>query len=189
MRPAQRLELSPVFEAALTDPGSPAVGGPDANVAVVIFTDYRCGVCQTTAPALSRLLAKDQKVRVIYKDWPIRGPDSASSARWALAAVYQGRYPAFHHALMASRGPLDETRILEIASAAGLDVQRLRSDRTARASQIEAQIGRHGSQAFGLGLQGTPAYLIGPYLVQGGLEDLPLAAAVRRARRSGRQSG
>ena len=58
----------------------------------------------------------------------------------------------------------------------------------ARASQIEAQIGRHGSQAFGLGLQGTPAYLIGPYLVQGGLDDLPLAAAVRRARRSGRQS-
>ena len=189
MRPAQRLELSPVFEAALNDPGSPSVGGPGADVTVVIFTDYRCGICQATAPALSRLLAKDQKVRVIYKDWPIRGPDSALSARWALAAVYQGRYRAFHDALMASRGPLDEIRILDIASAAGLDVPRLRSDRKVRASQIEAQIGRHGSQAFGLGLQGTPAYLIGPYLVQGGLDDLPLAAAVRRARRSGRQSG
>ena len=120
LRPAQKLELSPVFEAALNDPGSPSVGGPDADVTVVIFTDYRCGICQATAPALARLLAKDQKVRVIYKDWPIRGPDSAVSARWALAAVYQGRYRAFHDALMASRGPLNETRILEMQARRAL---------------------------------------------------------------------
>ncbi len=182
LRPAQRLEMTPVVRAPFEDPGSPRVGPKDAKVTVVIFTDYRCGVCQATAPALRRLQAEQHDVAVIYKDWPIRGEASDRAARWALAGAYQGRYLAFHSALMNSRGPLDDPRILEIARSAGLDLVRLQADREMHADSIEAQIARHRLQAFGLGLQGTPAYLVGPYLIQGGLEDLALGAAVRRAR-------
>jgi protein-disulfide isomerase len=183
---AQPLELTPVVAGVLDDPGSPRAGPTDADVTIVIFTDYRCTICQATDPALERLLAKDPKVRVIFKDWPIRGADSTIAAHAALASDRQGRYRAFHTALMASRGPLDPPRIDRIAAEAGLDVARLRADQVAHATGIDAQLRRHAFQAFGLGLKGTPAYLVGPFLIQGGLDDGQLASAVRRARRAAR---
>jgi protein-disulfide isomerase len=185
-RPAQPLMETPVVAGVLSDPGSPRVGPSDADVTIVVFTDYRCGICQATDPALGRLLARDAGVRIIFKDWAIRGPDSTVAAHAALAADRQGRYRALHEALMASRGPLNAPRIDQIASGAGLDVARLRGDQITYAAEIEAQLGRHSLQAFGLGLSGTPAYLVGPYLIEGGLDDRQLAAAVRRARRAAR---
>lgn len=183
--PPRPLTATPVVTGALSDPGSPRAGPADADVTVVVFTDYRCPICQATDPALERLLDRDAKVRVIFKDWPIRGAGSTQAARAALAAERQGRYRVFHSALMASRGPLDPARISQIAADAGLDVERLQADQATHAQAIDAQLARHSLQAFGLGIAGTPAYLVGPYLIQGGLNDRQLKAAVRRARRAG----
>lgn len=183
--PAQPLEPTPVVRAVLGDPGSPRAGAAHPDVTIVIFTDYQCAICKATDPALDRLLAADPKVRVIFKDWPIRGAVSEAAARTALAADRQGRYRDLHTALMAARGPLDPARIERIAAEAGLDLARLQADRTAHAAAIDTQLAQHRLQAFSLGLQGTPAYLVGPYLIQGGLGDRALAAAVKRARRAG----
>ena len=184
-RTGPELTLTPVVRGVLTDPGSPRAGPATADVTVVVFTDYRCPICQATDGALDRLLADDPRVRVIFKDWPIRGPGSELAARAALAADRQGRYRAVHSALMASRGPLDGARIEAIAAGAGADVSRLRADLADHADTIDAQLSGHAFQAFSLGLQGTPAYLVGAYLIQGGLDERRLAAAVRRARRAG----
>lgn len=185
LQPAQALTLTPVVRGVLEDPGSPRAGGAAPDVTVVLFTDYRCPVCQATDAALETRLASDPGLAVIWKDWPIRGPDSELAARAALAAHRQGRYRAVHTALMASRGPLDADRIGAIAAGAGADLARLNADLMQHADAIGAQLGRHRLQAMGLGLQGTPAYLVGPWLIQGGLDDRALAAAIRRARRSG----
>ncbi len=183
--PAQPLEATPVVRAILDDPGSPRAGAADPDVTIVVFTDYRCPICKATDPALDRRLAADPRVRVIFKDWPIRGAASEFAARTALAADRQGRYATLHTALMAARGPVDEARVDVIAADAGLDMARLRADRVTHAAAIDSQLARHAMQAFGLGLQGTPAYLVGPYLIQGGLDDRALADAVKRARRAG----
>ena len=181
----RRLDPTPVVRTVLTDLGSPREGAADPEVTVVVFTDYQCPICKATDPALHRLLAADPKVRVIYKDWPIRGPLSDLAARTALAADRQGRYLAVHDALMAARGALSPDRITAIAAQAGADAARLAADRSAHAQEIDAQLGRHRLQAFSLGLAGTPAYLVGPYLIEGGLDDRRLGHAVRRARRVG----
>jgi protein-disulfide isomerase len=183
--PARKLTLTPVVAQALSDPGSPAAGAARPDVTVVVFTDYQCPICKRTEPAIGRLLANDPKVRVIWKDWPIRGPASDLAARTALAAHRQGRYVAVHDALMSARGQLNAPRIADLARGAGADPVRLAADLRTDARAIDAQLGRHRLQAFSLGLEGTPAYLVGPYLIQGGLDDPGLAAAVRRARRSG----
>lgn len=181
----RKLELTPVVSQVLSDPGSPAAGAAAPDVTVVIFTDYQCTICKATDPALSRLLASDPGVRVVWKDWPIRGPASDLAARIALAAHAQGKYREVHDALMDARGELTPERIADIAVGAGADRERLTADLRTGAGAIDAQLGRHRLQAFSLGLQGTPGYLVGPYLVQGGLDDDALAAAVRRARRAG----
>lgn len=183
--PGRKLELTPVVAQVLADPGSPAAGAATPDVTVVIFTDYQCAVCKRTDPALSHLLATDPNVRVVWKDWPIRGPASDVAARTALAAHRQGRYGEVHDALMAARGQLTPPRIAAIAQGAGAEPARLAADLRDDARAIDDQLGRHRLQAFSLGLEGTPAYLVGPYLLQGGLDDRALAAAVRRARRSG----
>ena len=185
-REGRRLTLTPVVAGVLNDAGSPRAGAAgSADVTVVVFTDYRCPICKATDPALARALAADPFLRVIYKDWPIRGAISDLAARTALAADRQGRYAAVHGALMAARGPLDAARIAAIAAEAGADPVRLASDLTTHAREIDAQLGRHSQQAFGLGLAGTPGYLVGPYLYDGGLDDRRLAHAIRLARRTG----
>lgn len=183
--PARTLTRTPVVAGVLDDPGSPAVGAAAPDVTVVIFTDYQCPICKRTDPALGRLLARDPKLRVIWKDWPMRGPASDFAARTALAAHRQGRYVAVHDALMAARGQLTPARIGDIAADAGADPNRLAADLRTHARAIDAQLEGHRLQAFSLGLQGTPAYLVGPYLIQGGLDDRALSSAVRRARRAG----
>lgn len=181
----RRLTLTPVVEGVLTDRGTPWSGAARPDVVVVVFTDYLCAICKRTDPALGRLLADDRGVRVVWKDWPIRGAMSELAAATALAAHRQGRYREVHDAMMASRGELTLERIDAIAEAAGADPARLAADRIAHAEGIRAQLGRHRLQAFGLGLPGTPSYVIGPYLIEGGLDDRRLRQAVARARKTG----
>jgi protein-disulfide isomerase len=177
----RRLELTQVVEGVLTDPGSPAAGAANPQVTIVVFTDYQCAICKVTDPALTRLIESDPTVRVIWKDWPIRGPASSLAARTALAAHREGRYVQVHTALMAANGQLTPERIADIARAAGADPDLARR----HAREIDAQLGRHTLQAFGLGVAGTPTYLVGPYLLEGGLDDYALSQAVERARRAG----
>lgn len=184
-RAAVPLKLTPVVQAVLTDPGSPTLGPASADVLIVVFTDYQCAICKLTDPALQRLLARDPKVRVIFKDWPVFGAGSHDAARAAIAAHRQGRYLPFHAGLMAARGRFDDDQIRRIAVAAGVDWPRLQADLSARSADLDAQIAGHAAQAWSLGLQGTPGYLVGPYLIPGGLDDHQLKLAVRRARKTG----
>lgn len=184
-REGRTLALTPVVQAVLEDPGSPRAGAADPDVTIVVFTDYQCSVCKATAPALTQLLADDKKVQVIFKDWPILGEASTIAARAALAADRQGKYLSFHSALMNSPRRLNPDHIREIATSAGVDLDQLDADEKTHAAEIEAQLTRHANQAFSLGLRGTPSYLIGPYLVEGGLNEARLAQAVARARASG----
>ena len=85
-------------------------------------------------------------------------------------------------ALMASRGALSADRIRGAAESADVDWPRLEADRRREAAQIEGQLGRHALQAFALGLEGTPAYLVGRQLVRGGLDDGALRRLVKIAR-------
>lgn len=180
--PPQQLDETPVFRQVLNDLGSPRIGPAAADVTVVVFTDYQCPICRRTDAALGRLVAEDPQVAIIYKDWPILGEASRAAAQVALASARQGLYARVHAALMASRGALSADRIRGAATSAGVDWARLVADRKREAAQIETQLGRHALQALSLGLEGTPAYLVGPRLIRGGLEDHALRRLVKIAR-------
>ena len=180
-----RLEATPVVQALLADRGSPWVGAASPDVTIVIFTDYQCPICRRTDAALARLVARDPRVKVVYKDWPILGEASKDAARTALASVPQHRYAAVHRSLMSLHAPVDPVQTRRAAEQAGVDWAKLTADRAGNATAIDAQLARHGLQAFSLGLEGTPAYLVGPYLVRRGLDDRALATLVTAARRAG----
>ena len=78
------------------DPEAPVAGNPDGAVTLVEFFDYRCGYCRRVKPTLETLLAENDDLRLVYKEFPILGPESTAAAHAALAARNQGNYEAFH---------------------------------------------------------------------------------------------
>lgn len=185
---AVRLTPSPVARAAMSDIDAPSIGSAKPDVTIIVFTDYQCPICKATDPALERLAAQDGGVRVVYKHWPIFGPVSDRAARLAISAQRQGRFADFHRALMENRTPLSPERIEEIAVSAGLDWPRLVRDTAEDADQLTARLRANVRQAWSLGVRGTPAYLVGPLLIHGGLDEHHLAEAVRQARQAQRQA-
>src|ERR1700738_3665643 len=90
------------------DPATPVGGDPRGDVTIVEFFDYRCPYCKQVLPSLQALLKEDPKLRFLYKEMPVLGPQSVTAAHAALAAERKGKYEAFHTALRASKGQITE---------------------------------------------------------------------------------
>ena len=172
---------SAVAARIIGDKASPELSHGTADLTIVLFTDYRCPACRGADLAMRRAIARDGNVRVVYKDWPIFGDRSEQIARIALAAHRQGIYPAVHHALMQSRS-LDDAELRRIVERSGGSWPQLQSDLVRHGPWIANQLARNGQDAFGLGLKGTPGYLIGPLLVEGGLNEHEFLQAFGEAR-------
>ena len=152
-------------DALFADPEAPVVGNPAGALALVEFFDYRCGYCRRVKPVLDTLLAENGDLRLIYKEFPILGPESTLAARAALAAREQGAYAAFHDALMAADAPPDRERLFAVARALGLDESRLARDMEDPA--IDAHLARNAALAQALGIAGTPGFVLGERLIRG----------------------
>jgi len=163
------------------DPDTFVAGNPAGDVTIVEFFDYRCGYCKQAQPVIEQLVKQDGRIRLALKEFPILGPDSVVASRAAIAAMRQKKYAPFHDALMATQGALSEARLLRIASDAGLDAARLRSDMDD--PKIEKIIGRKHEIAESLGISGTPSFIIGDTLVPGVAELDKLQRLVAAARR------
>ena len=100
----------------------------------------------------------------------------------ALASVYQDKYEAVHKQLMITPGRLDEARVRSAAEQSGVNWPRLQQDLNAHGGEIKKQLSKTGWDAFGLGLPGTPGYLIGNLLVTGALRESEFRRAFARAR-------
>lgn len=166
------------------DPDSPVLGNPAGDVVVVEFFDYRCPYCRTVADPLRQAVRTDGNVRLVMKEFPILGPESVFAARAALAAARQGRYEAFHFALMAARGQVNESAVMTVARQVGLDIDRLKGDM--ESAEIKAMLDRNMRLAQALDISGTPAFVIGNELIPGAidLEQLQSKIAETRARAS-----
>lgn len=166
------------------DKSSPAVINPRADMTIIVFTDYQCPACRSSEPALQSAARRDGKITIVYKEWPVFGRRSEQAARVALASAHQGIYPAVHAALMSTT--LDEPRLQEAVLNSGGDWRRLQTDLERYRKDIDAELADNETQAFSLGLDGTPAYLIGPILVKGALDEREFAKAIAAARTADR---
>jgi protein-disulfide isomerase len=162
------------------DAEAPVAGNPKGDLTIVEFFDYRCPYCKQMHAPMKALLAADGQLRVVRKDLPILGPASVVASHAALAARAQGKYPAFHDALMEFRGQLDEAGVFRIAGEAGLDVARLRRDMDAPA--VRGLLQRNAALAQALAITGTPAFVIGDVLAPGALDAETMKKLVAEAR-------
>ena len=177
-----RREIAARRDEIYNDPESAVGGNSEGDVTLVEFFDYRCGVCKQTHPIVEELVKRDGKIRVVYKEWPILGPESVFASRAAIASRLQNarKYVAFHNALMKTRRVTRDS-VLAIAAQVGLDAKRLERDMAS--SDTDSVIKRNYALAEALKLNGTPSFIIGKTLLRGGRDLDTLQAIVKDERK------
>lgn len=165
------------------DPTSPVIGAADGDVTVVEFLDYRCTYCKKVFPAVQDLLRTDGRIRYVIKEFPILSPESELAAKASLAVWRKtpDKYMAFHTALMTARGNLTDTRILELAGEAGLDPKAVAA--AMKDPELNAILAKTHALAQALGIQGTPAFIVGKHLAPGAVSVDALREMVAEARK------
>ncbi len=171
----------------LLSANSPEAGNPNGNVTVVEFFDYNCHFCKGSYPAVEALLKDDKNVRFVFKDFPILGPSSIEAAKWALAAQKQGKYFAFHTAMMYNREPITDDLLKSVAKQVGMDVDQAEKD--AEAPSVMKQLEQNEELAQQLGISGTPSFVIGNKVDAGILSENQMETQIEevRASKAGKQ--
>jgi len=168
-------------DALENNPGSPVLANPQGIITIVAFFDYTCPYCKAAEPRLMRLVDRDKRIKLVMKEFPILTRASGTAARAALAAARQGKYRAFHLAMMEREGVLDEAGIFETARMVGLDVNRLRRDMAA--PDVNDEIIANFNLARGIRVFQTPAYIVGGHFVTGDSANIDFSREVARAKR------
>lgn len=150
-------------------------GAAKPEVTLAYFYDYACGYCRRSNPDIERLLAEDKGLRVVYRDFPILGPDSVAAARASLAASKSGRFGTFHDALYQAGNPSTET-IAIAGNASGITPEQ------ARDPSIDAEIDKNYRLAGQLGATGTPLFVVGNQVINSAVGYEALKEAIARAR-------
>jgi protein-disulfide isomerase len=172
-------KLVVAHRAAIERPfGNAWAGAANGDVTLVEFTDFACGYCRASLPQVNRLLAEDPKLKVVYREWPILSQGSLAAAKVALAAPSTERYALFRRTIYAA-GPPTPATLSAAAATAGISLAA--ADRPAIGEEINSNL------ALGrtLGLNGTPAFVIGDQLLSGavGYDALKDAIATARAKK------
>lgn len=149
---------------------APVAGNPKGDVTVVEFFDYNCGYCKKALGDIAKLIESDKKVKVLLRELPIFGKDSEGAARVAVAAKKQNKYWEVHRGLLERRGKADEAAGLEIAQAAGLNMEQLRKDLTS--AEVKKELDEVKMIAEKMGIQGTPHFFVADKVIPGAPDDL-----------------
>ena len=173
------LEPTPVLQEAgppkvssktFLDNGSPILGNPNAPITLVEFGDYQCHFCNVFFHSTENDILKDYvetgKVRMIFKDFNIIGPDSVNASHGAHCANEQGLFWEYHDVLYSNwagenNGWASSENLLRFAQEIGLDIDMwTECMKDGKYSQI---IVASNDDARTLELTGTPAFfVIGP---------------------------
>lgn len=179
---SDRAAIGAARAALFADPADPVVGNAKGDVTIVEFFDTRCPYCRKLEPTMAELLARDHGVRLVYKDLPVLGPTSVLGSKMLLAAQRQSAdaYESLRGLVMSQGPEQSKEALLADAARVGLDVARLETDMNDPV--IQHRIDRNLRLARALGIEGTPALVIGDALIPGAVDLAELQQAVAAAR-------
>ena len=88
--------------------GSPIMGDSNAPITILEWGDYQCTFCykfhQNTLDVINEDFIKTGKVKLVFKDFPLNGPDSLLAAEAAYCAEDQQKYWQYHDELYKNWG-------------------------------------------------------------------------------------
>lgn len=183
LRPGSRGDDSAMtIDDVLHDPDNPALGNPEGALTIVEYFDYQCPYCKMGHSMLIDIVAEEGDIRLVMKDWPIFGAPSVLASQLVLGAVSMGSYEQAHEALMATEARLTEDQVRQVLRDGGIDTDAALAAYRAERGKWDGLLARNSRQAAELGLQGTPAFIIGARIYPGALDETRLRTAIAEAR-------
>ena len=151
----------------LSENGSPIMGDPDAPITILEWGDYQCTFCykfhQNTLNVINEEFIKTGKVKVIFKDFPLNGPDSKLAAEASYCAHDQGKYWEYHDQLYENwagerTGWITRESLSEFAESINLEIVEFNKclDENKYENKINS-IYEFGNQ---IGIDATPSFLV-----------------------------
>ena len=172
-----KVEIGKNRQALERDPAD-FVANPNGKITVTEFYDYRCPHCVNMAPTVLSIIHDNPNVRFVFKEFPIFGATSDKAAEGALIVKQRGGdYLGLYHDFMATKG-LNDASIDQILAAHGVTAANLND--AATIAQTNAHLTTVKQLAITLGIDGTPAFVIGDTLIPGEDPD-SLRAAIKDA--------
>lgn len=151
----------------LIEGGSPILGNPSAPITILEWGDYQCTYChrfhQSTLSTIEQDFIKTGKVNLIFKDFPLNGPDSVLAAEAAYCANDQGKYWQYHDELYKNWGGENTGWVTRwslngFGTTVGLDLDKFNQclDEHKYQNKVNAlyQFGKE------IGIDATPSFLI-----------------------------
>lgn len=152
---------------SLTQDGSPILGKNDAEITILEWGDYQCTYCynfhKSTLPVILNEYVETGRVNIVFKDFPLNGPDSVLAAEATYCAEDQKKYWQYHNELYSNwagerTGWITIDALTEFASEIGLDLNKFNS--CLQSHKYHQKV--RDLEKFGLdiGIDATPSFLI-----------------------------
>ena len=160
-------EPTKISEDVFLKNNSPILGNPNAPITLIEFGDFQCHFCnvyfQDTEHKIVENFVNTGKVKILFKDFIIIGPDSASAAHFAHCAGEQDKFWEYHNILYnnwagENNGWASNNNLIQFANEIGLDMNELK--KCNNENRYKSLIESSNSDARSLGLTGTPAFFV-----------------------------
>ena len=160
--------------------GDGTMGNPDASFIIYEYSDYNCGYCKRLFNTLQTLISEDDDLLIVVKEFPILAKSSVLAAKAALAAEEQGRFAEYHNALMISVGGITQDSLQSIATMVGLDLSLY--NEAISSNRFDKILQRNMDSGRAIGIEGTPALLIGEQIIPGAIGLAEIKALIKAER-------
>lgn len=154
---------------ALFDDGySFVAGNPDGDITVVEFLDYRCGFCKRAFPEIKGLIAADDNIRLVVKEFPILGEQSLLASQFAISTKLvsgDAAYSNVHDALMEFQGEITLPVLSQLGDLMGIDSEAIIAEM--ESDTVNEIIASNRALAQRLAISGTPTFVFEDQMVRG----------------------
>lgn len=153
--------------ALFTGNASPYLGNENAPITLVEFGDYQCFFCNKffhdTETNIVKNYVETGKVKIIFKDFTIIGPDSVGAANGAHCAKDQGKFWEYHDELYnnwngENNGWASSENLVKFAQNIGLNEEEFSQCMTD--GKYKKLVEDSSNDARNLGITGTPAFFV-----------------------------
>jgi len=154
-------------ESKLIQNGSPIMGNPSATITIVEWGDYQCTFCykfhQSTMNTIKQDFIETGKVKLVFKDFPLNGPDSVLAAEAAYCAQDQGKYWQYHDELYKNWGGertgwVNRDSLDKFATTVSLDLEKF--DKCLDDHKYLERVNQMYEFGKEIGIDATPSFLV-----------------------------
>ena len=164
---AESNDSNKLTESKLIEDGSPIKGDPSAPITILEWGDYQCTFCykfhQNTLDIINEDFIKTSKVKLVFKDYPLNGPDSLLAAEASYCAQDQEKYWQYHDELYKNWGGERTgwiTRVSLNGFAETIDLNLNEFNDCLDNHTYKDRVNTHYQFGKELGIDATPSFLV-----------------------------